>query len=345
MLVPRVLPAAAADVSAPALADRVRSSADVGWSGQVSTVGTLAVPDVDSFGGVADLLGESSDLRVWWRDAEHWRVDKTSSSGESDLARRGDRAATWSFESRRATTTRYSSVRLPDTSDVLPATLARRMLSGAKDADLSRLPAKRVEGHSSAGLRLVPSDARTTISRVDLWADEKTGVATRVEVYAGGRLPVLTTTAAHLDLARPSAEDAGFSFADAVDVRQSYALDDAAGANAFAPFVPPDRVAGLRRTGDLDGAVGVYGRGTTALLAIPLRRDIAREAFAQLEESPAAKRDDDGISLAVGPVSVRLEGAGRGVFLLTGTVTPDTLDRAGEDLGSVRFRPGRGESR
>ncbi len=48
-------------------------------------------------------------------------------------------------------------------------------------------------------------------------------------------------------------------------------LDDVAQANAFAPFLLPMKVIGLARRGDLAalGAVGVYGRGPTALLALP----------------------------------------------------------------------------
>ena len=347
-VLPKVLPADADAVSAATLADRVRATADTGWSGEVRTVGTLQVPDVGSFGNVADLFGEDSELRAWWRDKEHWRVDNTSSSGESDLTRNGDRAVSWSFGSRKATRTRYSAVRLPDESDVLPANLARRMLAGAKDSELRTLPDRRIEGHSSAGVRLVPADSRTTISRVDIWADPASGVATRVEVYSGtSTLPVLTTTISHLSLERPSAKVTSFRFAQGVDTRVSYAIDDAAGANAFAPFVPPGSLGGIERTGDLGGAVGVYGRGPTALLAIPLRRSLVREVYEQLEASPAAveKKDADGdvvgVGLSVGPISVLLRGSGRAVFLLTGTVTPEALDRAGDDLDQVKYRPRR----
>lgn len=337
-VVPQVLPASASDVSAATLADRIRDSADEGWSGEVHTLGTLQVPDVGSFGDVADLFGDSADLRVWWRDGKDWRIDKTRPSGESDLARTGTRVVQWSFESRRATRTCYSSVRLPDESDVLPASLARRMLTGAEDDEVTSLPDRRIEGHSSAGVRLVPRDDRSTISRVDIWADPATGVATQVAVYSSGSLPVLTTTASHLDLDRPDRDRTRFDFADAIRVRTSYAIDDAAGANAFAPFVPPSSAAGLKRTGDLEGAVGVYGEGPTALLAIPLRRNIVREVYDQLSASPAAKQQKDGVGLSIGPISVLLKGNDRGVFLLAGTVTPETLDRAGNDLDAVQFR-------
>lgn len=69
---------------------RIDQVAGTSWSGEVRTQGTLQIPDTDSFGGIARLLGEES-MRVWWRDAARWRVDRIRSTGESDLVRDGDR--------------------------------------------------------------------------------------------------------------------------------------------------------------------------------------------------------------------------------------------------------------
>ncbi|MCW2759184.1 MAG: hypothetical protein JWO46_2930 [Nocardioidaceae bacterium] len=335
----RVRPAHADDVSTATLVKRIKGSAATGWSGEVQSNGTLAVPTATDFAGVARLFGEQSDLRVWWRSDEHWRVDRIRASGESDLVRNAGRMTRWSFESRRATNTPYSEIRLPDESDVLPARLARRMLAGAKAADVTPLPDRRVNGHDSAGIRLVPSDARSTIARVDIWADTATGVATRVVVYADGNpVPILTTEVSRLDLTTPSEAATRFAFPAGIKVTTGYAVDDAAGANAFAPFLPPHRAAGLARTADDHGAVGVYGRGPTALVTIPLRRSIARDVYDELAKSDASVKATDSISLAVGPISVELKQIGRGNFLLAGTVTPATLNQAAADMAGTRYR-------
>ncbi|MCL8253167.1 hypothetical protein AERO_17415, partial [Aeromicrobium fastidiosum] len=147
-IVVRVLPASGSDVTAAALGERIAASSSVPWSGEVRTRGTLQVPDTDSFGGVVDLLGESKTLRVWWRDATHWRVDDTRQTGESDLVRDDTSLTRWVFESGTATITPYATVRLPDTSDVLPSRLAARLLGGATTDELSRLPSRRVAGRS-----------------------------------------------------------------------------------------------------------------------------------------------------------------------------------------------------
>ena len=77
------------EISATELAGQIRRSAHVGWSGFVETSGTLQVPDNESFATLAQLLGENTQLRVWWRSADDWRVDRIRSTGETDLFRHG----------------------------------------------------------------------------------------------------------------------------------------------------------------------------------------------------------------------------------------------------------------
>ena len=248
----RVVPAHDSDISAATLAKRIHASADLGWSGEVRALGSLEVPEAGStFGGVSRLLGGNTDLRVWWRDPEHWRLDRLRTSGEQDLIRSGNQTMRWTYESGDARFTPYSAVRLPNDSDALPPVLAARLLSGAKASELSRIPARRVGGRSAVGLRLVPSDSRSTIARVDVWADEDSGLPVRVDAYAeGGRdRPILTTQTISLDIDRPAAALTSFETTRGMHFSRGAALDEAAGANAFAPFALPDVVADLPRRG------------------------------------------------------------------------------------------------
>ena len=96
-------PAAPSDISATELAGRVRQSTDVAWSGFVETSGTLQVPDNESFATLAQLLGENTQLRVWWRSADDWRVDRIRSTGETNLFRQQGYTIRWVFESQTAT--------------------------------------------------------------------------------------------------------------------------------------------------------------------------------------------------------------------------------------------------
>ena len=332
----RAIPARSSTIGAADLAHRIRAAYDAGWSGEVVAQGNLRVPlTAATFSGIARLLGERTDLRVWWRTPDDWHVDRMTATGESDIAVDGGLEVTWDYESRRVRVLPYSSVRLPDDSDVVPTSLAHRLLSGAGPSELSRLPSKRVAGRSAAGLRLVPADPRSTIGRVDVWADDTTGVPLRVDVYAArSSRPVLTTQVVTFDPSRPSRAEAHMHLDPRLSFTRGQAVDEAAGANVFAPFVQPDRVAGLPRLGDPTyyGAVGVYGHGPTALLAVPLREFVASQLRDQLRRSPQATEDPEGVSLAVGPVSILLTDVAQAHFLVVGTVTPQTLLAAAQDL-------------
>ena len=108
-------PVAPSDMAAVELAGRVRQSADVAWSGFVETSGTLQVPDNESFATLGQLLGENTQLRVWWRNADDWRVDRIRSTGETDLFRQLGHCSL-GFESETATYSPVSKIRLPDAS-------------------------------------------------------------------------------------------------------------------------------------------------------------------------------------------------------------------------------------
>ncbi len=338
-----MLPAHGSDVTADVLARRVQHSTGVGWSGEVHAQGSLDVPlSGSTFGGVARILGQGTDLRVWWRDARHWRVDRIRTTGETDLVRDGGLAIRWDYESATARFTAYSPVRLPDDNDLVPSALAARLLAGARPAELSRLPARRVAGRSAAGLRLAPADPASTIARVEVWADEDTGLPLRVAVYGDrdATHPALSSEVVALRPGTPTDREVGFTIGSGADFHKTPSLDDVAAANAFAPFALPASVAGFRRRatgGDL-GAVGVYGRGPTALLALPLRGSVADGLAEQLRHR--ARTTGAGLSLEVGPLSVLLVRGERANFLLTGTVTPAALRQAAVDLlrGVVRTR-------
>jgi hypothetical protein len=161
-------PATPSDISATELAGRVRQSAGVGWSGYVEASGTLQVPDNESFATLAQILGEKTQLRVWWRNGGDWRVDRIRATGETDLFRQQGYTVRWVFESQTATFSPVSKIRLPDASDLLPPTLARGLMQGARNDELSRLPTRRVAGIEAPGLRLTPDEPATTVAHIDI---------------------------------------------------------------------------------------------------------------------------------------------------------------------------------
>lgn len=332
----RLLPVDDTEISAAALLARVHGSTQEPYSGYVVTTGAIQLAVGERFDDVGALLGEQTRLRVWWRNDDAWRVDRLGLTGETDLLHVGGFTTSYDYEDAKAVTSEDPPIRLPRAADLLPPMLARTVLTGITDAEVSRRPARTVAGIAAPGLRIEPAAPETTIDHVDLWADPATGLPLRVEVYADGATAAAFTS----ELRDFTAGDSGAgvtSFHNPGDVEEDFerALDIADAANQYAPFVPPDQVAGLtKETGD--GAVGVYGRGVTRFIAIPLRSREGDPLFEQVDTTVGRVVTANGVAVRVGPLTVLVAGAGS--WVLAGTVGVDTLDRAaGDVLGGTRL--------
>jgi hypothetical protein len=185
-------------------------------------------------------------------------------------------------------------------------------------------------------LRLTPNESSTTVAHVDIWAEPESGLPLRVELYGiGEQRPVLTTSLLELSLSEPAAETTDFNPGKGVHVNYEQSVDVAAAANAFAPYDLPASLAGLRsRDGEDPGAVGIYGRGPTTLIALPLRGRVAGPLRRQLSDRGSVQLTDVGILAPIGPVGVLITPfrGRRGAFLLAGTVNSETLQRAAAEL-------------
>src|SRR5262245_44961881 len=84
----RAVPPGDSDVSAADLLGLVGGSSEHPGSGYVETRGTLQLPVADDFGDVGAIFGDRTRLRVWWRGADQWRVDRLLAAGETDLVHR-----------------------------------------------------------------------------------------------------------------------------------------------------------------------------------------------------------------------------------------------------------------
>jgi len=75
------------------------------------------------FGTVADLFGQTTQLRAWYRGPTDFRVDTITLAGESDIHAGATGTWTWDYEDNQATWTGGAiapAVRLPASGDLLP---------------------------------------------------------------------------------------------------------------------------------------------------------------------------------------------------------------------------------
>jgi outer membrane lipoprotein-sorting protein len=335
-------------VSATALLALVKRSESVPYSGYAEATGGLSLPVTDQFGSIADLLGGQTRLRVWFRGRSDWRVDAIGLSGETDVHRNGQTLWNWNYESGIATETVAATqavVRLPETMDVLPSTLAQRLLSEADAADVTRIAPRRVAGHDVPGLRLRPPEAGSTIDEVDVWVDPASGVPLRVEVRGGGT-DVITTQFLDFSTRVPSPGTTAFSPPPGAQIHTSQDTDLAQLLQRLGVGSAPPELAGIARNAELPpvGSIGVYGRGVTEFAAVPLFGRTARSLRTQLAKTAGVTTTSTGQSVAVGPLSLVLTapgttpgrsiGASSG-WLLTGTVDVGTLTKAAGELVAV----------
>lgn len=335
----RALPTRDSALSAAELLQRVQGSGGVAYSGYAEAVGGLQLPVTDEFSDLANLLGERTRLRVWWRGDDDWRVDALEPSGETDLIHDERGTTVWEYEAARVTRTSDPAVRLPRTADLLPSVLGRWLLSEARAQEVSRLPAERVAGRDAPGLRLDPADPQSSVDHVDVWVDARTGLPLRVSVYGPAEdTAAMTTSFLELSTEAPGAADTAFTRPPGAEFDVDETLDIATQADRFAPVLPPDRLAGLqRRPGDRGGAVGDYGRGVTRLVAIPLWDEPAGPLRDQLARTPGVEVDDVGTTVTLGVLGLLLADRNRDgtSWLLAGTVTTSTLRQSATELAAL----------
>lgn len=332
-------PVPSASMSAASLLARIKHSAARPYSGYAEADGGLGLPVSGQFDSVSALLGGHTELRVWFRDAADSRVDTISAFGESDVHTDAAGTWTWNYERSRATRVQANDpeVRLPDTADVLPPELGRRLLSQALASEVQRLPVARIAGIDAVGLRLRPAQTVTSVDHVDVWADPVSGLPLRVEVFGQGTTAAAMSTS-FLDFSRsqPSAQVVSFVPPDRSRVDRSRGFDVASATNEFTEVDPPSTLAGLSRVPHDIGSIGVYGRGVTQLVAAPLWDGLANQLSTQLHAAGAREKGDEQ-SFTVGPVSALLLNSNTGrSWLFTGTVTAATLLKAASEIAATQ---------
>jgi outer membrane lipoprotein-sorting protein len=330
------LPASDAAVSATALRARVLASAGVAFSGYAESAGGLALPVTDQLTSVADLFSERTTMRVWWRSPADQRVDVVTAGGETDTHTGPGNTWTWEYERATATRRTATSLALPGPSDLLPNAIGRRLVSEATAAELSRVGARSVAGHDALGLRITPSEPASSVRYADVWVDARSGLPLQVQVLGrdAGRT-ALDTRFLDLDLTRPAPATTAFTPPYGAAVREGRESEVLLEAGERVQTLPlPPTLAGLprRRLAGVPEGIGLYGRGVTLLAVAPVPRRLAAGLRNTLVQSPTAIDDASGVRVAAGPIGLMIVSRQRGPYVLTGTVTPNALKAAANEL-------------
>jgi hypothetical protein len=248
--------------------------------------------------------------------------------------------AVWDYEDNRVI---YSApeppgtLRLPRDTDTVPPQLAARLLADATPSEVTPLPSRRVAGRPADGLRLQPFDPRSSVGRVDVWADSQSGIPVLVEVFdRTNEVPAMTSTFLDFTDAAPAASDLRLAPPPGARVRTNSRPDLLGDLARSSGPQPPATLLGLSRSTSLPGlaGVGAYGKGVTQLVVAALPPRVAGPLRDQLVLSASTTRVQNGITLSVGPVGLLLtEPLANGwAWLFAGTLTADGLTSAAAEL-------------
>jgi len=320
------------------LLDRARDSGGVAFAALAQSRGTLGLPDLPRFGSVAALLGGTTRARVWWAAPASWRVDVVSATGEQGTYGSRDGIVTWDYERNTlVTVVGEPGARLPRADDLLAPEATRRLLAGVGPSDrVTALPATDVAGRSAYGLRVVPTDPRSTIARADLWVDQRTALPLRLRVVARSGEDALVSELSDVRLGAPAPTVLRPPGPPGAEVDVQVAPDLVAAIDQNPRFALPDTVAGLPVTRSLLQGTATYGRGLVRFSVLPLPERTARDVLANARSAGAAPVEVTG-GEAVTVASSLLNAViarddDRHAYLIAGLVTPDVLAQAAREL-------------
>src|SRR5215469_3360596 len=320
-------------LSAGQLRARILASAAVPYQGYAESSAGLGLPSLPDVGDVTALLDGTTHQYAWYRSARQWRADLLTTAGENDTYQAGPLGTfDWTYTTDTLTQIFGSQpVRLPRAADLLPPALAQRLVSYAGPGTrLATLRTERIAGIDAAGLRLTPAGRASSISAVDVWADPRSGLPLKVEVF--GRFavaPVLVSRFLDVSLTRPGVAtvrpelgpEVGYSGVGEPDVTRIL--------RGFGPSLPAS-LGGASRVPGPPGLPGIaaYGSGFSRFAVIPLP---GRTGLSVLQAATTA-----GVSVQLGNVPAVVietplltvlvaQPVAAPVYLLTGTVTATVL--------------------
>lgn len=317
---------------------RALAAGDVPHAAVAESRGALGLPDLPGFDGVAALLGGTTRTRVWWAGPEDWRVDVLTGTGEvGDYAAPGV-LATWDYEADTLTVAIGTpQVRLPRAVDLLPPRVVGRFLGDlGPDDDVSALPDRLVAGRPAAGFRVRPGDPRSSVRAVDVWVHAD-GLPVAVRILDRSGVAVLTSRYLDVDRGRPAAQLLRRPALAGAERVVGRVPDVASRIDALSVWQLPGSLAGLPAATRPVAGTATYGGGLTRFAVLPLPPGLAWRVIVDARRGGGVAlpvEDGEAVLLRRSVLAAVAVRASDGVhaYVLAGTVTPDLLREAVEDL-------------
>ena len=339
------LPVSAKSESVATLLARIKASASIPYSGLASSSGQLELPANLGIGtDTSALLLGTNRLRTWWISPSSFRVDRVTPVGESDAYHEG--GGIWTYDSGSAVaqfTRSAPQFPLPGAEDALPPNLGRRFLAEAPVSEVKTTGARRITGRTALGLVWTPTDKRSTIGRITVWADEKTGLPLAAEARAvGGKSRAYSSSFLEFSTKVPTKAQVTFRPSG----EQSAGIENTAPGPSdsnTANFILPATLGGLKQRSPLKPLVATYGDGVSIVgvtdLGDPQTAQSIRAQIDSASRPPITGPFGRG-SLITTPLLTGLVFSTRDSgYILIGTVTQAELEAMALDLRNNPPKP------
>jgi outer membrane lipoprotein-sorting protein len=164
-------------------------------TGTVVETTSLGLPQLPKLGdptSLSSLITGSHTLKVYYQDAQHFRLAVPQSLSESDVIRDGGKLWLWDSTSNSVTeyvlpkdAGKHAKAKLPPMPALTPQQAASQVLAAVGKTTLVTVQRNvMVAGEPAYQLVLAPKDSRSLIGQVVIAIDGKYGVPLRVQVFA-----------------------------------------------------------------------------------------------------------------------------------------------------------------
>jgi hypothetical protein len=338
------LPVSVPAVSPAALRTHILDSASQPYAGYAESNATFGLPALEGFSDLTSLLDGVTRMRVWQAAPDDWRVDVLSDVGERDTYLTPHASYVWDSESELLTeVTGKNTVRLPRAADLVPPSLAIRLIKEAgRHARLVSLPARRVAGLAVAGLGIEPTGSASTVAEIDIWALPGTWLPVEVEVFGrGSAQPSIETQFLQVSPWKPEKSVLTPQRGPGTGFTQTAAADLSGALSDLGPALLPPILAGQpRAAAPLGfGEVGVYGQGlaTFAVVEISGQTGLRLMAGARSDGGHELKEPHGTAVLVTTPLMTAVllhPSVALGTYVLAGFVNQQVMERAAHELAA-----------
>ena len=187
---------------------------------ETTSLGLPQLPQTHNPTSLSSLLTGSHTIKVYYQDAQHFRLAVPQSLSETDVIRNGN--TLWLWESTRNAVTevswpkgalKHAVQQPPGVPALTPQQAADQVLKAAGHTTKVSVESNvLVAGEPAYQLVLAPKDSRSLIGRVTIAVDGKYGVPLRVQVFAkGAASPAFQVGYTQLSFVPPAAANLTFT--------------------------------------------------------------------------------------------------------------------------------------